>query len=68
MRLLSRLEDRLIRWINKIFDLCADRIDQPCKAVVNMRDIVETNEEQHGNGDCPNTIKAVLHVKIILPA
>jgi hypothetical protein len=31
-------------------------------------DIVEANNKQHGNGDRPDPIKAILHVKIIMPA
>jgi hypothetical protein len=35
---------------------------------VDGRNIVEADDEQHGNGDCPDTVKAISHAKIILPA
>ena len=52
LRLLSRLEDSFLRWLDRILELCAQRFQPPGKAAVNRRDIdIELMSMTIGNGE-----------------
>jgi hypothetical protein len=59
--LLRGKKDRFIGRLDEISDLCAQGVEPPCETVVNGRDVVDADEQENGNGDCPNTFKAIMH-------
>jgi hypothetical protein len=55
------LKDRLIWRVDHVFELCACRFEPPGETIMNRRAVIDAEEEENGNRDCPDTAKTVLH-------
>ena len=60
-RLLLRLEDSFFRRIDEIFNFRSHTFKPPRKTAMNRRNMVNSNDKQNGNEDCPDAVKTVLH-------